>query len=164
MRCRFWPADQLRLEARNLRRHSPRKLAALTRSIATFGVFVPIVVDPTGKVLSGRARLACAIELGLREIPVIVVSHLSDTEKRLFALADARIPELSSWDLPMLKLEIQELSLPDLNLDLSLTGFDTSEIDRNPWICIVRYRCGRRRDSGTRGPGNLATRRLVVAR
>jgi hypothetical protein len=69
----FWPANELRLEARNLRRHSPRKLAALTRSIATFGVFVPIVVDPTGKVVSGRARLACAIDLGLREIPVVVL-------------------------------------------------------------------------------------------
>jgi DNA modification methylase len=126
----FWPIDQLRLEARNLRRHSLRKLAALTRSIATFGVFVPIVADPTGKVLSGRARLACAIELGLREIPVIVVSHLSDAEKRLYALADNKIPELSTWDLPMLKLELQELSLPDLDLDLPLTGFDTAETDR----------------------------------
>jgi DNA modification methylase len=126
----FWPIDQLRLEARNLRRHSRRKLAALIRSIATFGVFIPIVVDPAGKVLSGRARIACGIELGLTEVPVIVVSHLTDTEKRLFALADNRIPELSTWDLPMLKLEIQELSLPDLDLDLSITGFDTAETDR----------------------------------
>jgi DNA modification methylase len=126
----FWPADRFRLGARSLRLHSRRKLAALTRSIATFGVFVPIVADPTGKVLSGRARLTSAIELGLRGIPVMVVSHLSDPEKRLFALADHRIPELSTWDLPMLKLEIQELSLPDPNLDLSLTGFDTAETDR----------------------------------
>ena len=125
-----WPIDQLRLQARNLRRHSPRKLAALTRAIATFGIFVPVVVDPIGKVLSGRARIACAIELGFIEIPVIVVSHLTDAEKRLYTVADQRIPELSTWDLPTLKLEIQELSLPDLNLDLSLTGFDTAEIDR----------------------------------
>src|SRR5260370_2567493 len=126
----FWPFDQLCLGTRNLRRHSPSKLAALRRSIATFGVFVPIVVDRAGNVLSGRARLACAIDLGLHEIPVIVVSHLTDIEKRLFALADNRIPELSTWDLPMLKLEIQELSLPDLDLDLSITGFDTAETDR----------------------------------
>jgi len=126
----FWPFDQVRLGTRNLRRHSPRKLAALRRSIATFGVFVPIVVDRAGNVLSGRARLTCAVDLGLHEIPVIVVSHLTDIEKRLFALADNRIPELSTWDLPMLKLEIQELSLPDLDLDLCITGFDTAETDR----------------------------------
>jgi ParB-like chromosome segregation protein Spo0J len=125
-----WPVDQLRLQARNLRRHSPRKLAALIRAIRTFGVLVPIVVDQTGKVLSGRARLACAIELGLSEMPVIVVSHLTDAEKRLYTLADNKIPELSTWDLPMVKLEIQELFLPYLNLDFSLTGFDTAETDR----------------------------------
>ena len=56
----FWPHGQLRLGKRNLRRHSPRKLAALRRSIATFGVFVPLVVDRAGNILSGRARLACA--------------------------------------------------------------------------------------------------------
>ena len=93
----LWPIDQLRLEARNLRRHSPRKLAALIRAIATFGVFVPIVVDQAGKVLSGRARVACAIELGLRDIPVIVVSHLTDAEKRLYTLADHKIPELTGF-------------------------------------------------------------------
>ncbi len=129
-RIEFWPIDQLRLVTRNLRSHSPRKLAALRRSIATFGVFVPIVVDRAGNVLSGRARLACAVDLGLIEVPVIVVSHLTDTEKRLFAIADNKIPELSTWDLPMLKIEIQELSLPDLDLDLSITGFDTAETDR----------------------------------
>jgi DNA modification methylase len=125
-----WPTEQLRLNARYLRRHSPRKLAALLRSIASLRVFVPIVVDRSGNVLAGRARLACAVELGLTEVPVIVVSHLTDAEKRLFALADNRIPELSTWDLPLLKLEIQELSLPDLDLDLSITGFDTAETDR----------------------------------
>ena len=97
-----WPVDQLRLEARNLRRHSPRKLAALIRAITTFGILVPIVVDQFGNVLSGRARLASAIELGLHEVPVIVVSHLTDAEKRLYRLADNRIPELSTWGMMIL--------------------------------------------------------------
>ena len=68
---------------------------------------------------------------------MIVVSHLSDAEKLLYALADNKIPELSTWDLPMLKLELQELSLPDLDLDLPLTGFDTAETDRTSWIRIL---------------------------
>jgi DNA modification methylase len=126
----LWPIDCVRRRARNPRLHSPRKLVVLRRAIATFGIFVPIVVDRPGNLLAGDARLACAVELGLTEVPVIVVSHLTDAEKRLFALADNRIPELSTWDLPMLKLEIQELSLPDLDLDLSVTGFDTAETDR----------------------------------
>jgi hypothetical protein len=126
----YWPISQIRMRARNPRRHSSRKLSLLRRAIASFGIFVPLVIDQTGTLLAGEARLLCAIELGLTTVPVIVVAHLNETERRLFALADNRISELSTWDLPMLKLEIEELSLPDLNLDLSLTGFDTAETDR----------------------------------
>jgi DNA modification methylase len=126
----FWPIDQIRGRLRNPRRHSARKLAALRRAMTTFRIFVPIVVDQAGNLLAGDARLDCAVGLGLTQVPVMVVSHLTDVEKRLFALADNRIPELSTWDLPLLKLEIQELSLPDLDLDLSITGFDTAETDR----------------------------------
>jgi ParB-like nuclease domain len=128
-RIEFWPTEWINLPSRGLRQHSPRKLAALRRAIATFGVFVPVIVDPDGVLLAGEARLACAKELRLVEVPVLVVSHLTETEKRLFTLADNRIPELSTWDLPALKIEVQELSL-DHELDLSLTGFDTAETDR----------------------------------
>lgn len=126
----LWPIGQVRRRARNPRHHSSRKLAALRRAIATYGVFVPLVLDQNGNLLSGEARLACAIELGLSMVPVIVVTHLSETEKRLFALAENRIPELSTWDLPALKLEISELPLADPTLDLTSTGFDTADLDR----------------------------------
>ena len=125
-----WRIDRLRPSGRNLRVHSPRKHAALRRAIVSFKFFTPLVIDPAGNLLAGHARLAVALDLGLREVPVIVVSHLTDLEKRLYELADNRIPELSSWDMPILKLEIGELSLPNLGLDLSLTGFDTPAIDR----------------------------------
>jgi AraC-like DNA-binding protein len=125
-----WPIDRLRPNGRNLRLHSPRKQAALKRAMVSFGVLVPLIVDPTGNVLAGHARLAVAVELGLQEVPVIVVSHLTDVEQRLYAIADNRIQELSTWDMPQLKLEFEELSLPELNLDLSITGFDTAESDR----------------------------------
>jgi DNA modification methylase len=123
------PIGSLRYPIRLLRRHSRRKLAALRRSIVEFQIFVPLLIDGAGNVLSGVARLLCATELGFTTVPVIVVLHLTETQKRLFAVADNRIPELSSWDLPELKLEMKDLSL-NLDLDLSITGFDTPEIDR----------------------------------
>src|SRR6266404_2844116 len=92
------PIGSLRYPIRLLRRHSRRKLAALRRSIVEFQIFVPLLSDGAGNVLSGVARLLCATELGFTTVPVIVVLHLIETQKRLFAVADNRIPELSSWD------------------------------------------------------------------
>jgi DNA modification methylase len=125
-----WPVNRLRASGRNLRVHSPRKLAALKRAVASFKFFAPLVIDPAGNLLAGHARLAVALDLGFREVPVIVVSHLTDAEKRLYELADNRIAELSTWNMPALTLEIVELSLPELGLDLSITGFDTPDTDR----------------------------------
>lgn len=125
-----WPIHKIRDRGRNLRLHPARKMAALERAISTFKFIAPIPVDPAGNLLAGHARLACAVKLGLRQVPVIVLSHLSESDKRLFAIADNRIQELSNWDLPQLKLELKELSLPDLQLDISVTGFDTAESDR----------------------------------
>lgn len=135
-RIEYWPIGQVRTHPRNPRRHSPRKLAALRRAIATFRIFFPLAVDRSGNLLAGHARLTCAMELGLHEVPVVVVSHLTEIEKRLFALADNRIPELSTWDTDALKIEIEELSIPDLALDLSITGFDTADTDR-----IIKSNC-----------------------
>ncbi len=123
------PIGSLHYPARLLRRHSRRKLDALRRSIVEFKIFVPLLIDRASNVLSGVARLLCATELGFTTVPVMVALHLDETQKRLFALADNKIPELSSWDFPMLKLEMKELAL-HLELDLSVTGFDTPEIDR----------------------------------
>ena len=124
-----WAVGDLVYPTRLLRRHSRRKLASLRRSIVEFQIFVPLIIDRVGNVLAGVARLRCATDLGFTTVPVIVVAHLSEANKRLFAMADNKIPELSTWDLPMLKLEMGELSL-DLDLDLSVTGFDTADIDR----------------------------------
>lgn len=125
-----WPIEALDAGGRRLRRHSTPKQQALRRAIAHFRVLAPIIVDQYGKVLAGRLRLASAIELGLTEVPVIVVSHLSDSEKRLYAIADNRIQELSAWNMDELKIELQDISIADPELDLNLSGFETPEIDR----------------------------------
>ncbi|TAK47213.1 MAG: DNA methylase N-4 [Xanthobacteraceae bacterium] len=122
--------DQVRTNSRPTRIHKQKKIATLRRSIASFKVFAPLVVDPDGRLLAGHARFICARELGFNEVPVIVVSHLTEFEKRAFAIADNRIAELASWDLPQLKLELEELTLPNNDFDATLTGFDSADIDR----------------------------------
>jgi DNA modification methylase len=124
------PIEQLRPNPRNARRHSEKQIAQIADSIATFGFLVPIIVDDQGLVLAGHGRLAAAKRCGLREVPCCRISHLTPEAKRLFALADNRLAELSGWDEGILKLELAELEELQFDYDLSITGFDTIDLDR----------------------------------
>src|SRR5262249_44951734 len=81
--------------------------------------------------LAGHGRHAAARKLGFAEVPIIRLNHLSAEEKRLFALADNKLPELGGWDFDQLKIEILELTNPSasLSFDIAIAGFDTVEID-----------------------------------
>ena len=78
----------LRPSPRNARLHSSKKIRQLSQSIKALEVIAPILVDEDFEILAGHARWAAAKLLGLSEIPVIPIKHLSDAEKRAYRLAD----------------------------------------------------------------------------
>ena len=75
-------------------------------------------------------RLAAAQQLGLDEVPVVRIGHLTSEQKRAYLLADNRLAELSGWDTDILKIELEELSVLNLPFDFEITGFDSVDIDR----------------------------------
>ena len=79
--------------------------------------------------IAGLGRLSAARELGWEEAPCLIVSHLSDAEKRAYALADNRIAEQSDWDDEACAAEFAELANLDCDFDLPVTGFDLAEIE-----------------------------------
>jgi hypothetical protein len=116
---------------RKLRKNGPRQLAGLRASISHFGFLNPILVDENNQILCGHARWLAAKDLGLKVVPVICTAHMSDEEKRLYAIAENRIGALGEWDTSELRLEfaeILELGLPP-DLSIELSAFSTSEID-----------------------------------
>lgn len=123
------PISRLRPSPRNARTHSPKQVAAIARSIARFGFVNPILADGSGRVIAGHGRLEAAKVLGLDVVPVVRVEHLSEAEKRAYVIADNRLAELAGWDNDLLRLELGELSVEAPEIDLSLTGFETGEID-----------------------------------
>lgn len=112
----------------NARAHSPKQVEQIARSIKAFGFNNPILVDEGNVVIAGHGRLAAAKRLGLKEVPVVRLNHLSEKEKKAYILADNRLAEKASWDPARLAVEIKELSV-DADFDLSLTGFETPETD-----------------------------------
>ena len=112
--------------ARNPRTHSDAQVAKLAASIIEFGWTNPVLVDGSHGIIAGHGRLAAARKLGLTEVPVIELAHLTAAQKRAYVIADNRLALDAGWDEEMLAAELAELS--DAGYDLDLTGFDADEL------------------------------------
>lgn len=122
-----WPIDRLVPYQKNSRTHSQVQVQQIARSIQRFGFTNPILVDSEDGILAGHGRLAAARDLGLREVPVIVLDHLSQTERRAYLIADNQLALNAGWDTAVLQQEIAALSLADFDLDV--LGFDLDELN-----------------------------------
>jgi DNA modification methylase len=116
---------------RNARTHSKRQIEQIAASIKRFGFITPIIVDKYGQIVAGHGRADAAKLLGLKAAPVIQVTDLSELELRAYALADNRISESAGWNKELLSLEIGDLqlALPEVQLDIGITGFTPGEVD-----------------------------------
>jgi len=117
----------LRSYVGNARTHSPKQLRQIADSIRRFGFVNPILIDAEGDIIAGHGRLAAAELLGLAEVPVLLITHLSPVEKRAYILADNRLAEKAGWDKEILAIELQ--ALVDFDFEVELTGFELAEID-----------------------------------
>ena len=113
--------------ARNPRTHNDEQVAKIAASIVEYGWTNPVLVDGDNGIIAGHGRLAAAHKLGLTEVPVIELAHLSPTQKRAYVISDNRLALDAGWDDAMLALELAELS--EAGFDLALTGFEDAEIE-----------------------------------
>lgn len=127
-RIEHWSVDRLQPYARNARTHSPEQVAKIAASITEFGFTNPILVDSSDGIIAGHGRLMAAKELGLSEVPVIVLDHLSDRQRRAYILADNRLALDAGWDEEMLAAELADLAAD--GFDVGLTGFSDQEIGK----------------------------------
>jgi DNA modification methylase len=124
----IWPIDRPVDYPKNARKWSGQALAKVGASIKEFGWRQPVVVDSEGVIIIGHLRRAAGREAGLPTCPVHIARDLSPAKVRALRLADNRTHEEAAWDLDILTAEMLELR--ELDLDLSLTGFDSGELDR----------------------------------
>ena len=124
----LWPLDRLRPYAANAKMHGEDQVAKIAASMAEFGWTVPVLVSGDGEVIAGHGRILAAAQLGLTEVPVIILDHLSEAQRRAYRIADNKLTELGAWDEALLSKELQDLLGEDY--DLSLIGFEDGELDR----------------------------------
>ena len=120
--------DKLIPYARNARTHSKKQILELRASIREFGFINPVIIDKDFNVIAGHGRILAAKEEGMKELPCVFVEHLSDAQKKAYILADNRLAMNAGWDEEMLAVELSELE--GVDFDLSLLGFDESELNQ----------------------------------
>jgi DNA modification methylase len=125
-RIEHWSLSRLVPDPRNPRTHSDAQVAQIAGSIVAFGFNAPILVDSKAGVIAGHGRLLAARQLGLDEVPVIVLDHLSEIQKRAYVIADNRLAELAGWDDALLGQQLAELR--DADVDLAAIGFADDEL------------------------------------
>lgn len=111
--------------------HNPRDnspaIESVANSIRTFGFLIPVVVDANNVLIAGHTRVAAAIQLGMSEVPVVQVDHLSESEANAFRIIDNKVAELARWDFDLLSGEIDKLQ--GSGLTLTEFGWTREEID-----------------------------------
>ena len=126
MRIELRRVDALIPYARNAKQHSDAQVAQIAASIREFGWGSPILIDGQNNVIAGHGRLLAARKLGLAEVPVVSMAHLTDIQRRALVLADNKIGENGSWDDELLAIELTDLK--DAGFDLDVVGFDADAV------------------------------------
>jgi DNA modification methylase len=127
-RIETWLIDRLIPFARNPRTHSDVQIAQIAASIHEFGFNNPILVDTKAGIIAGHGRLLAARKLGLTEVPVIVLDHLSEAQKRAYIIADNKLAENAGWNDELLRSELA--ALQDEDFDVNLLGFEDEDLAR----------------------------------
>lgn len=120
------PLKELQTSVRQVRKTTTGQIERAVRSIKEFGFVSPVTIRDNS-IVDGHIRVEAARLLGITKVPCIDISHLSENKARLLAISLNRLGETGEWDLPELKLELNELELA--GFDLALTGFSPPELD-----------------------------------
>lgn len=127
LQIHYRPVESLIPYARNAKQHTDTQVAQIAASIREFGWGAPILVDGKNNVIAGHGRLLAARKLGMSEVPVVPMDHLTEIQRKALILADNKIGENGSWDDDLLGLELAELQ--EAGFDLGITGFSSDEWD-----------------------------------
>ena len=123
---KLWPLDQLIPYAMNARTHTDAQVDQVAASIKEFGFTNPILVDSQSGIIAGHSRTLAARKLGMVEVPVIVLDHLNDMQRRAYILADNRLALDAGWDNEILSSEWKRLEAEGFGTEV--IGFNDADV------------------------------------
>jgi len=128
-KIQYIPTENLTPYQNNAKKHPEKQVQQLAASIQQFGFINPIIVNSSKEIIAGHGRLEGAKVLKLKQVPVILVDHLTEAQVKAYRLADNQLTMNSGYDTELLCVELADLSSLDLDFDLDITGFELPEIE-----------------------------------
>lgn len=130
----------------NARTHSDEQVTQIASSIKEFGFNNPILTDGDNGVIAGHGRLLAAKKLKLDKVPTIELSGLTESQKKAYILADNKIALNSGWDEELLKVELEELKISDIDLDI--VGFSNEDLQQLLSVATIEEDVSKNRGGG----------------
>lgn len=126
-RIKWCKPSEVSPNPRNTREHPEEQLDEIAASIAFCGWMRPVIVDEDNMILAGHGARAAAIRHGMKEIPTLVIPGLTESQKRVYLIADNKIAERAQWNDELLAFELRDMeSIPEISFDL--LGFRDDEL------------------------------------
>lgn len=119
--------NELKPYENNSRTHDENQIKQICESIKEYGWTNPVLIDEKGMIIAGHGRVEAGKKLDIKEVPCIVLSGLTEAQKKAYVIADNKMALNAGWDFNLLSLELENLK--ELDFDLELTGFSADEID-----------------------------------
>jgi DNA modification methylase len=128
LKIQYLQPSVLKPNPRNARTHSKKQIKQIADSIRAFGFTNPVLIDENCTILAGHGRVAAAKQLGIA-VPCVLLSEMTEAQKRAYIIADNKLALNAGWDDDILAIELEALMAADLDFNVEITGFSTSEID-----------------------------------
>jgi DNA modification methylase len=129
MKVTYRKTGALEPRATNPRTHTKKQIFQIADSIERFGFTNPILIDESDTIIAGHGRVDAAKLLGMEMVPTIRLEDLTEAEIRAYVIADNKLAENAGWDRELLAIELQGLTELDIDIDVTITGFEMPEID-----------------------------------
>lgn len=129
LQIHYLNCSELKPYKNNARTHSKKQIQQIANSMQEFGFTNPILIDADHNIIAGHGRIETAKAIGMDQVPVIYLGHLTEAQRRAYIIVDNKLAENAGWDFEILQSEIQAIADLDLDFDLTLIGFETAEID-----------------------------------
>ena len=120
------PIDDLIPYANNAKKHSAKQINQIRASLREFGFVTPVLIDFDNNIIAGHGRVEAARAEGMSEVPCVLVTNLTEAQRKAYILADNRLSETAAWDTELLKIELEGLEA--LNFDTGIAGFDAESL------------------------------------
>lgn len=133
LKIEYLPIEELKPYANNAKEHPAKQIEQIKKSIREFGFDDPIGIWKD-TIVEGHGRLIAAMELEMETVPCIRLDHLTDEQRKAYALVHNKLTMNSDFNLDLLQME-----LDDINIDMTDFGFDIDEEEGEPGDTAAKY-------------------------